>query len=185
MHRFLTFPILLPILLGIGLLCLQPKSRRVRSSYIMAAVLVTSVLSLSCIALTLLRGEQALACILVSFSESFSISLRIDGASMVYGGIVSVLWPLVTAYALDYMSHEGHENRFFSFWLMAYGVVLGIAYSEDFLSLYLFYELLTLATLPWMKRPAMPDGSTWSTPSPARHSRSSGWSFCSITAWDT
>ena len=119
-----------------------------RSSYIMAAVLVTSVLSLSCIALTLLRGEQALACILVSFSESFSISLRIDGASMVYGGIVSVLWPLVTAYALDYMSHEGHENRFFSFWLMAYGVVLGIAYSEDFLSLYLFYELLTLATLP-------------------------------------
>ena len=46
------------------------------------------------------------------------------------------------------MSHEGHENRFFSFWLMAYGVVLGIAYSEDFLSLYLFYELLTLATLP-------------------------------------
>ena len=148
MHRFLTFPILLPILLGIGLLCLQPRSRRVRSSYIMAAVLVTSVLSLSCIALTLLRGEQALACILVSFSESFSISLRIDGASMVYGGIVSVLWPLVTAYALDYMSHEGHENRFFSFWLMAYGVVLGIAYSEDFLSLYLFYELLTLATLP-------------------------------------
>ena len=100
MHRFLTFPILLPILLGIGLLCLQPRSRRVRSSYIMAAVLVTSVLSLSCIALTLLRGEQALACILVSFSESFSISLRIDGASMVYGGIVSVLWPLVTAYAL-------------------------------------------------------------------------------------
>ena len=47
MHRFLTFPILLPILLGIGLLCLQPKSHRVRSSYIMAAVLVTSVLSLS------------------------------------------------------------------------------------------------------------------------------------------
>ena len=31
---------------------------------------------------------------------------------------------------------------------MAYGVVLGVAYSEDFLSLYLFYELLTLTTLP-------------------------------------
>jgi multicomponent Na+:H+ antiporter subunit D len=30
------------------------------------------------------------------------------------------------------------RNRFFSFWLMAYGVVLGVAYSEDFLSLYLF-----------------------------------------------
>ena len=67
---------------------------------------------------------------------------------IVYGSIVSVLWPLVTAYSLDYMSHEGHENRFFAFWLVAYGVVLGIAYSEDFLSLYFFYEALTLTTLP-------------------------------------
>ena len=47
------------------------------------------------------------------------------------------------------MTHEGHENRFFGFWLMAYGVVLGVAYSEDFLSLYFFYEVLTLTTLPW------------------------------------
>lgn len=83
---------------------------------------------------------------MVRFNEAFSISLRIDGASMVYGAIVSVLWPLVTAYSLDYMSHEGHENRFFAFWLMAYGVVLGIAYSEDFLTLYFFYEVLTLTS---------------------------------------
>ena len=148
MHRFLTLPILVPMLLGLVLLVAQPKDRRVRSIYVTASALVTSVLSFLCILITYAKGSAALACILVRFSESFSISLRIDGASMVYGAIVSFLWPLVTVYALDYMSHEGHESRFFSFWLMAYGVVLGIAYSEDFLSLYFFYELLTLATLP-------------------------------------
>ena len=148
MNRFLTLPILLPMLLGIGLLILQPKSRKVRSRYVMASSLVTSALSLACVILTYLHDSDFLACILVSFSEVFSISLRIDGASIVYGSIVSVLWPLVTAYSLDYMSHEGHENRFFAFWLVAYGVVLGIAYSEDFLSLYFFYEALTLTTLP-------------------------------------
>ena len=114
----------------------------------MAASLATTALSLACIVLTYLYGSGFLACIMVRFNEAFSISLRIDGASMVYGAIVSVLWPLVTAYSLDYMSHEGHENRFFAFWLMAYGVVLGIAYSEDFLTLYFFYEVLTLTTLP-------------------------------------
>ena len=118
---------------------MQPKSRKVRSRYVMASSLVTSALSLACVILTYLHDSDFLACILVSFSEVFSISLRIDGASIVYGSIVSVLWPLVTAYSLDYMSHEGHENRFFAFWLVAYGVVLGIAYSEDFLSLYFFY----------------------------------------------
>lgn len=148
MHRFLTLPILVPMLLGIVLLILQPKDRRVRCGYIMTAVLVTAALSFACIVLTYRQGSEALACILVRFSESFSISLRIDGASMVYGAIVSALWPLITVYALDYMSHEGHESRFFAFWLIAFGVVLGIAYSEDFLSLYLFYELLTLTTLP-------------------------------------
>ena len=148
MRQFLTLPILVPIVLGIALLILQPKSRRVRSIYIMAASLATTALSLACIVLTYLYGSGFLACIMVRFNEAFSISLRMDGASMVYGAIVSVLWPLVTAYSLDYMSHEGHENRFFAFWLMAYGVVLGIAYSEDFLTLYFFYEVLTLTTLP-------------------------------------
>ena len=148
MSRFLTLPVLLPMLLGVGMLVLQPKSRKVRNRYVMASSLGTSALSIACIVLTYLFGDSYLACILVSFSETFSISLRIDGAAMVYGSIVSVLWPLVTAYALDYMTHEGHENRFFSFWLMAYGVVLGVAYSEDFLSLYFFYEALTLTTLP-------------------------------------
>ena len=148
MIHLLTLPILLPVVLGIGLLVLQPKSRKVRDRYVMASCVVVSILSLLCIVLTYVHGSGYLACILVSFNEAFSISLRIDGASMVYGGIVSVLWPLVTAYSLDYMTHEGHENRFFGFWLMAYGVVLGIAYSEDFLTLYFFYEALTLTTLP-------------------------------------
>lgn len=148
MHRFLTLPILVPVLLGICLLILQPKDRKVRNTYIMSTTLLTSALSFACIAMTFFQGEDALACILVSFNEIFSISLKIDGASMVYGAIVSFLWPLITVYSLDYMSHEGHESRFFGFWLIAFGIVLGIAYSEDFLSLYLFYELLTLTTLP-------------------------------------
>ncbi|MEG2176809.1 MAG: proton-conducting transporter membrane subunit [Oscillibacter sp.] len=148
MQRFLSVPILFPLLCGLGLLILQPKSRKLRNGYIMAATLLTTAFSLMAAAVTWMQGGEALACTMVRFSESVSISLRIDGAGMVYGGIVSVLWPLVTVYALDYMEREGHENRFFAFWLMAFGVVLGIAYSEDFLSLYFFYELLTLTTLP-------------------------------------
>lgn len=148
MHRLLMLPILFPLLAGLGLLRWRPGSRTVRSIYVLAAALITSALSLLAIYLSYRQGSDALVCTMVRFSENFSISLRIDGASMVYGSIVSVLWPLVTLYSLDYMSHEGEENRFFGFWLMSFGVVLGIAFAEDFLSLYLFYELLTLITLP-------------------------------------
>ncbi len=148
MHCFLMLPVLFPILAGGCLLALRPSSGKARNVFIMTVVLVTAALALFAVWLSYRSGSGALACTLVRFSERFSISLRIDGASMVYGAIVSVLWPLITLYALDYMTHEGAENRFFSFWLMSFGVVLGIAFAEDFLTLYLFYEFLTLATLP-------------------------------------
>jgi len=148
MQQLMSLPILLPLLGGLGLLILQPESRRFRSAWITAFVLGTSALAFAVIVLSCRLGADTPSCVLVSFSESFSISLRVDGMSAVYGSIVAALWPLITVYALDYMGHEGHENRFFGFWLLAYGVVLGVAFAEDFLSLYFFYELLTLSTLP-------------------------------------
>lgn len=147
MNWIQALPVLLPLLLGLGLLILQPGSTRVRNLYVMAAVVLTAALSFAAMFLTV-DGQTPASCTLVRFSAEFSISLRIDGVSRVYGSIVSVLWPLVTLYGLDYMSHEGRRNRFFAFWIASFGVVLGVAFSEDFLTLYFFYELLTLATLP-------------------------------------
>jgi multicomponent Na+:H+ antiporter subunit D len=46
------------------------------------------------------------------------------------------------------MSHEKHEKTFFLFYVMTYGVTLGIAFASDILTMYFFYELLTLITVP-------------------------------------
>jgi len=148
MHLFQALPILFPIAAGLGLLVLRPGDKRIRNLYVMTAVLVNSALALGSIYLAATAVGGPPACTLVRFSAEFSISLRIDGASMVYGTIVSALWPLVSIYALEYMSHEASQNRFFGFWILTFGVVLGVAFAEDFLTLYFFYELLTLATLP-------------------------------------
>jgi multicomponent Na+:H+ antiporter subunit D len=114
----------------------------------MVSVLLTTAFSLTGILLSRHFGSDALTCVLVRFSSWLSISLRVDGLSAVYGGIVAVLWPLITVYSISYMEHEGQEARFFGFWLISFGVVNGIAFSQDFLSMYFFYELMTLATLP-------------------------------------
>ena len=148
MHQILSLPILFPILAGAVMLILRPTSRRLRNLLLMASVLLTTAFALTGILLSYRLGGDALSCVLVSFSTWLSISLKIDGLSMVYGTIVAVLWPLITVYSIKYMEHEGQESRFFGFWLIAFGVVNGIAFSQDFLSLYFFYELLTLSTLP-------------------------------------
>ena len=135
--------IALPILGGIGIPLLPFGNRRRRNLYIEAVVLLTS-----CIVGLLLLGGTTETFHVVHFVNDLSISFKIDGLSMVFAGLVAVLWPLATLYAFEYMSHEGHEKTFFMFYTMTYGVTLGIAFASDILSMYFFYELLTLVTVP-------------------------------------
>ena len=51
-------------------------------------------------------------------------------------------------YAWDYMKHEGHKPMFWAFFTASFGVTLGIAFAANMMTMYLFYELLTLATIP-------------------------------------
>lgn len=135
--------ILLPILGGVLVPLLPFKKRGQMMIYLEIITLITSA-----IVWGLLSGGTTEAFHVVYFIEKLSISFKIDGLTMVFAGLVSVLWPLATLYAFEYMEHEGHEKIFFMFYSMTYGVTLGIAFASDMLSMYFFYELLTLTTVP-------------------------------------
>lgn len=92
------------------------------------------------------RPEDSFA--IVKFTGDLTLSFKVDGMSMVFGALVATLWPLATLYSFEYMKHEKNERVFFMFYTMTYGVTLGIAFAEDMVTMYFFYELLTLVTLP-------------------------------------
>lgn len=135
--------IALPILGGIGIPLLPFRKRKWMLTYIEAVVLLTSGL----VGALLLNGKTE-AFHVIRFVNNLSISFKIDGMTMVFAGLVAILWPLATLYAFEYMTHEGHEKSFFLFYIMTYGVTLGVAFASDMLSMYFFYELLTLVTVP-------------------------------------
>ena len=135
--------IALPILGGIGIPLLPFGKRKWMLVYIEAVVLLTS-----CIVGALLLNGTTETFHLVHFVNDLSISFKIDGLGMIFAGLVAVLWPLATLYAFEYMAHEEREKPFFLFYTMTYGVTLGIAFASDIMSMYFFYELLTLVTVP-------------------------------------
>ena len=135
--------IVLPVLGGIGIPLIPFRKRPWMLTYIEAVVLLTSGI----VGALLLNGTTETFHV-VHFVNDLSISFKIDGMSMVFAGLVAVLWPLATLYAFEYMAHEGHEKTFFMFYTMTYGVTLGIAFASDIMSMYFFYELLTLVTVP-------------------------------------
>ena len=135
--------IALPILGGIGIPLLPFGKRKWMLVYIEAVVVLTS-----CMVGALLLNGTTETFHVVHFVNDLSISFKIDGLSMVFAALVAILWPLATLYAFEYMTHEGREKTFFMFYTMTYGVTLGIAFASDMMSMYFFYELLTLVTVP-------------------------------------
>lgn len=82
------------------------------------------------------------------------IILKLDGLGCIFAGLVAFLWPLANLYAFEYMSHdEKRRHTFFGFYTMTYGVTLGIAFAGNILTMYFFYEMLTLVTVYLVMHP--------------------------------
>lgn len=135
--------ILLPIIGGIAGRLIPFKNKKRLFLFLEVVTIATS-----CIVWGILLGGTTEVFHVVHFVKDLSISFKVDGMTMVFAGLISVLWPLATLYAFEYMEHYERENTFFMFYSITYGVTLGIAFASDMLSLYFFYELLTLSTVP-------------------------------------
>lgn len=135
--------ILLPILGGVAVRFIPFKQKKEMYIFLEIVTITTSL-----IVWGLIAGGTTEVFHVVHFVNDLSISFKIDGLTMVFAGLVSVLWPLATLYAFEYMEHHDRANTFFMFYSMTYGVTLGIAFASDMLSMYFFYELLTLSTVP-------------------------------------
>lgn len=135
--------VLLPIVGGALVMVLPFKKRIYMEVYLEAVVVITSLLVWSILSEG--PGERFP---IVKFVNNLSLSLQLDGCGMVFSGLVSALWPLAMLYSFEYMKKEKHEKVFFMFYTMTYGITLGISFAEDMLTMYFFYELLTLVTVP-------------------------------------
>ncbi|MCR4748538.1 MAG: proton-conducting membrane transporter [Lachnospiraceae bacterium] len=144
MNRYLPLiVVIIPILGSLIIPLIDNEHRKLRCIYIESLVLINTIL----VFLALINNTGEI-CEFIRFTGNLSISFRIDGLSVVFSALVAFLWPLATLYSFEYMTKEKHEKIFFMFYTMTYGVTLGIAMAEDFVSLYCFYELLTLVTVP-------------------------------------
>lgn len=135
--------ILIPIVSG-ALISLVPFKKRGHMELFLEMMVIIN----SFLVWYLLLHRPADNFTLVNFTRNLSVSFKVDGMSMVFAGLVSTLWPLATLYAFEYMTKEEHEKIFFTFYTMTYGVTLGISLASNLLTMYFFYELLTLITVP-------------------------------------
>ena len=88
--------------------------------------------------------------VLVNLLQQFPIAFKIEPMGMMYAIIGSSLWILNSLYSIGYMrgNNEKHQTRFYLCFTIAIASVMGIAFSANMFTLFVFYEVLTLSTFP-------------------------------------
>ena len=142
MNYLILLPIVAAFLLGAGIKHYRNDINKM-NRYAICSTLLVAICAV--VVLVSMGGEYVT---LFSFNDVLKIAFKVDGLSCVFVAMVSFLWPLAVVYATEYMKHEGKQEKFFTFYIMTFGVTLGIAFSANMLTLYLCYELLTFITLP-------------------------------------
>lgn len=154
MKGILLLSVLFPIIAGV-LLLLLPESiilpkwpdgtyrRNGLLGYTAAALGLGAALT----GWSLFRGTEAEVTLLF-LNHGLELALRPDGIGRLFAAVSTIVWVLAGIFSFAYMKHETHEKRYFGFYLITYGVIIGLDLSGNLITMYLFYELMTLVSLP-------------------------------------
>ncbi len=97
-----------------------------------------------------LKAGETLVYPIFKLLPGLSITLRADGFSMIFAMVASSLWMIAVFYSMGYMrAHdEPCQTRFNACFALAIFGAIGVALSDNFLTLYLFYEIVSVCTYP-------------------------------------
>lgn len=87
------------------------------------------------------------------------IGFKVEALGLVYAGIASVLWLVSVIYSAGYMrfKNDAHQTRFFIYFALTIAAATGLAFSCNLITMFIFYEMITLLTYPLVVHDATPE----------------------------
>ena len=129
----------------IGLTGRQPNLRE-------AVTLVSSVsmFIVVCQIYQALNAGDDLAVEILEVIPGLSLAFAVEPLGMLFALVASFLWIVTSIYSIGYMRghHEQNQTRFYVCFALALSSVMGLTFSANMFTLFIFYELITLVTYP-------------------------------------
>ena len=97
--------------------------------------------------------------ILFEMLPGLAIAFTVEPLGMIFAAIASFLWIITTVYSIGYMRGHDEQNqtRFYVLFAIAIGATIGIAFAGNMLTLFVFYEVLTISTYPLVTHHGTPE----------------------------
>ncbi len=142
-NMILIASFLFPLLSGVLLFAIKEQAdRKVTFAYTGLSLVITGVLNM-----ILLFADSA-EVKLITLMNGIDIVFRLDTLGKYFMGIVSLVWILAGFFSYTYMKHEKNEKRYFAYYLIVFGVLNGLGAAGNLITMYAFYEFMTLSSFP-------------------------------------
>lgn len=80
--------------------------------------------------------------------KDISLLFRLDPLGILFLIVTVFMWVMNLIFSIEYMKHEKHRLRFYVFFTLTMLSMVGICTSGNLITMYLFYELMSVLSLP-------------------------------------
>ena len=123
--------------------------------------IAASVLKFSIVAsmLPAILDGKVIEYTLFTLFPGLDISFRVDALGIFFALTASSLWIITSFYSIGYVRAEKEhaQTRYFVCFAIALSATMGVAFSANLLTMFVFYELLTLCTFPLVGHKETPE----------------------------
>ncbi len=143
----LLVALLIPLIGTLGVM-FRGKDENVREG--ISSVSSILLLGVVCSLIPAVLKGKVLVFHLFTILPGLTITLRADAMSMIFALVASSLWTIAVFYSMGYMRglNEHAQTRFNACFALAIFGAIGVAFSDNLLTMYLFYEIVSICTYP-------------------------------------
>ncbi len=129
------------------LILLSDKRPNLRESWSVGASLIKFGVVIS-MAPAILNGDTLVLKISEIIPGFIELKFKVDAFGLFFATTASLLWILNTLYSIGYMRSlkEHAQTRYFACFALALSATMGICFAANLITLYVFYEILTVST---------------------------------------
>lgn len=114
-----------------------------RAMYILTIAALLSTLVLSIILLLLKDSTDA-------FFSLLGMRFQSTGVGGIYSVLTAFLWTLAALFTPRYFQGKADTSRYIFFFLLTLGATMGVFLAADLLTLFVFFEVMSLASCAWV-----------------------------------
>ena len=140
--------ILVSLVCAVLILASGERRRNLREFWTLLAAFSKFVIVVSMLPLVMNGGVYEFT--VISIVPGIPLHFRADALGMLFATLASMLWIMTSVYSIGYMRglREHAQTRYFFCFALCLSSAIGIAFAANLLTLFIFYEVMTIATYP-------------------------------------